>query len=390
MKTHLTPIAHTGLRAGAPQILGAVRLVPLLREHAPGDLRIASRSFGDSYGVVRLDGRPGGAGRAYASYVPHGLVVSHTNDGSVAAALGTSLGPGPARSVRLHHRMVKREDAGGGGRFRMLPLHLAMEGYLALHVSGPDILWRGYSEAAASRGLLPRVERSVRGACIEGLAEALRVFEIAERQVGVMVFVAGALASVFVVSHPDDYRALHRSLLEDFFGEILRTYAYFHANVALSSAPFRVDGAASLEALEEAVARYRGELEEEAALLAAGLFERPVVTERVRALAPFVLERFLPVFDPAAECHIGERIVRADGALEYMKTFRLSQAQIRRGHLLSKLAEAEWCLDRAAERLVCSRKELEVRLVNAGFGHLLAQEAPAVREPGRSARRPHG
>lgn len=368
----LAQLDHHGLRAGSPQVLGAVRLVPLLRDVAPGDLRIGSRSYGASLGIVRLDGRLDDPGLAYMSYVPHGFVVSHTSDGT-AATLGASLGPAKPRCVRLHHRMVKREDTDdGSSRFRMLPLHLAMEGYLALHVRGPEILWEGYSRAAASRGLLPRTEYSVRGAYIQGLAEALRIFEIADRQVGVMVFVADALASIFVVSHPDDYRALHRSLIEDFFGEILSTYAYFHADVPLSSSPFSTGAASTLDDLAVAVARYRADLEEDASLLAAGLFTRPVVTERVRDLRPFALERFVPTFDPAEECHIGERIVRDDGTLEYMKTFRLSQAQIRRGHLLTKLAAADWNLDRAAESLGCSRKELDVRLVNAGFGHLLA------------------
>lgn len=374
-KTADVRLSHHGLRAGAPQILGAVRLVPLLRPRAPGDLRIAARSYGDALGVVRLDGRPADAGRAYVSYVPHGLVVAHTADGS-AATVGTSLGAGAPRCVRVHHRMVKREEGDDGTtRFRMLPLHLAMEGYLALHSGGPDVLFAGYAKDVAARGLLPRVERSLRAAHLHGFAEAIRVFEIADDQVGVIAFVADALAAVHVVSHPDDYRALHRTLLQDFFGEILSTYAYFHRDVPLSSTPFSLDGAVSLGDVAEAVARYRVVLEEEAALLADGLFSRPVTTEKIRDLRPFTLERFVPVFDPAAECHVGERIVRDDGTLEYMKTFRLSQAQVRRGHLLEKLAEAGWCLDRAATLLRTTRADLERRIVGAGFGALLAPSA---------------
>ena len=40
---------------------------------------------------------------------------------------------------QLMHRMVKREPGEGAtSRSRMLPLHLAMEGFLALHFNGPE------------------------------------------------------------------------------------------------------------------------------------------------------------------------------------------------------------------------------------------------------------
>jgi hypothetical protein len=42
------------------------------------------------------------------------------------------------------------------------------------------------------------------------------------------------------------------------------------------------------------------------------------------------------------ENHIGETITDEEGRLAYLKTFRLSEAQCRRGHLLSKPAENGW------------------------------------------------
>lgn len=372
-----------GLVAGSPQTMGAVRLVPLLRHGAPGDLRIARRGYGRTIGVVGLDGRPEDPSLAYMSYVPHGFVVSHTSDGTTAS-LGASLGSDvfdARRFVKLHHRMVKREAPSGRARaakdeddttqrFRTLPLHLAMEGFLALQFSGPELTWNDYSEQAIRSGLSPRRERAVSGAYLQGLEDALRTFEIADDQVGVMVFVAEALASVFVLSHPDDYRRLHLSLLEDFFGELLATYAYFFPET-VRSAPGFPTNVTSIAELERAVAAVRADLREEAELLTAGLFGKKVTVEAVRTFAPFTLERFLPTFDLSEECHIGERIVRSDGTLEYMKTFRLSQAQVRRGYLLQKLAEAEWNLDAAAKLFSCTRDELVKRVVNAGFEYLL-------------------
>ncbi len=371
--TFSTATLH-GLRLGAPQTMGAFRIVPVLRERAPGDLRIGKEAYGASgYGTVRLDGEVRSPGLVYRSYIPHGLIVSHTDDGS-EATLGARLGNDRVRAVKLHHRMVKglrrdREDT--NARFRMLPLHLAMEGFLALHFRGPDVLFAEYSREAERRGLDPRAETSVRGAWLAGFEEALRIFELHEHQVGVLVFVAETLATVFVVSHPDDYRKLHLSLLEDFFGELVATYALLHPETLRAEAGLDPSRISDLEHLVCEVARVRSEWDDYTALLASGLFERPIREERVRTSGRFVLQRFFPNFDPNEECHIGERIVRDDGTLEYMKTFRLSGAQVRRAYLLSKLAECEWDLERTARALATTKSELVKRFVNAGFGYLL-------------------
>ena len=95
-------------------------------------------------------------------------------------------------------------------------------------------------------------------------------------------------------------------------------------------------------------------------------------------MGPFRLERFLPRFDPEGECHIGERIVRDDGSLEYLKTFRLSTAQIRRGFLLTQLSEAGWNLTEAAVTLRCTPAELVKRIQNAALGYMLKPEVIAA------------
>ncbi len=363
--------ALPGLRAGSPQVMGAFRIVPLLREGAPGDLRIGKEAY-DAYGVVRLDGLQEQPGLSYMSYVPHGLVIAHTHDGS-EATLGATLGKDKPRRVKLHHRMVKARAAeGGNARFRMLPLHLAMEGFLALHFRGPDILWQEYSEQAARRGLDPRRETSVRGAWLSGFEDAVRLFEIHEHQVGVLVFVAEALATVFVVSHPDDYRKLHLSLLEDFFGELLYTYALLYPESPRAEARIDPRAVRDLDHLAREMDRVRTDWRHYAELLSQGLFGRPSRAETVRDLGAFTLQRFYPDFDPREECHIGEQILRRDGTVEYMKTFRLSHAQVRRAYLLEKLAAAEWDLDRAMVLLGAATKaELMKRIANAGFGYLL-------------------
>jgi hypothetical protein len=383
-----------GLRTGSPQTMGAVRIVPLVRERflaaagtpagsPPGDLRIAARDYGHALAVVEVGGgAPSGPGLKYVSFVPHGLIVSYTTDGSPVVAQGASFGPTSetrhGRFVRLMHRMVKPERGEGAtSRLRMLPLHLAMEGFLALHFNGPDILWSEYSQQASRRGLDPRSERSVRGTWLPGLEEAVRTFEILPAQVGVLVFIADALACAFVVPHPDDYRSLHGSLLDDFFGELLREYAILYPQAPSALAPLDGSGVNTLDDLARQVARVRADWHAYAELLSAGLLAREVRVERVRTMGPFRLERFVPVFDPDLECHIGERLVRDDGTLEYLKTFRLSAAQVRRAHVLDTLAAAAWNMEEAATALHTTVAGLAQRLASAGFGYLLK---PAVLE----------
>lgn len=103
-----------------------------------------------------------------------------------------------------------------------------MEGFLSMFFSGLDIAWSEYSQYALSHGLGCRFESSFSGHYIPGLEDALRVFEIHETLVGVLVFIAEAFTSAFVVSTPQDYRALHTSLLEDFYGELIYQYGLLY------------------------------------------------------------------------------------------------------------------------------------------------------------------
>ena len=363
-------IALDGLRVAPSQTWRAVRLVPLLRDEPIADLRLASIPRGDAFEVVQSTPRTG-----YASYVPHALLARWSTDGTPVASFGTRMIADGQRldiggaTLRLSHRMAKRVDKQA---LRFLPLHVAMEGFLSLHVGGPAIEWAEYSRQALSRGLSPRIETSVRGAWIAGLAEALATFELHDRQVGVLVFVADALASAFVVPHPDDYRRLHRTLVEDFFGELLYTYGLlYHSSVTGVATPIDESRVASLDDLHRELDRMRREWADFHTISAAGLFDRPVQPSVVYRLGRFALDRFLPSLDPDDENHIGERILTDTGELAYLETFRLSAAQVRRAYLLQQLARADWKLDDAAAALGQSRDALIARLDRAGFGYLL-------------------
>jgi hypothetical protein len=365
-------LALTGLSLCASQVWGNVRLVPLLRDEPIEDLRLDRRCW-DATAIVDLGDRT-----AYSSFIPHAFVVSWSNDGAPLAALGTqatnsSKKPTHFFPLRFAHRMAKRERRGGAGhqRLRFLPLHTAFEAYLALHFAGPDVLRREYSDRVLSQGLSPRIESVTPGHWIPGLDEALRVFEIREGQVGVLIFVADILAAVFVVPHPDDYRRLHRTLLSDFYGELVYQYGCLHDEAAKLLRPLRDERVSSLADLELELARARGDWSAQFHEMAGGLLEQPINLQHVYRLGRHRMFRFLPEFRPHQENHIGELIRAPGGELAYLKTFRLSEPQVRRGYLLDTLARHDWDLDAAAATMRTTKENLCTGLERAGFGEML-------------------
>ncbi|OII70106.1 MULTISPECIES: hypothetical protein [unclassified Streptomyces] len=398
----MTRIDLAGLTAGPAQVWGGIRLVPLLRERPVEGLRLHRRLYGDpgdpagsAYGVVRVDER-----HTYTSYVPHGFVADWSGDGGGrGAAYGTRLGAQAPECVpvRHHHRLAKRERGADGPsrRLRFLPLHLALEGYLALHFGGPSTVWDEWSRQAVRRGLSPREEDAYAGWQVRGLAEALRVFEIHPGQCGVMVYAADALASAFAVPHPDDYRALHASLVLDLFGELVHQYAHYGAPVRDFAA--RIDDARgtvrTLSDLRRAArAQERAWQADHGALMAGDLLETPYAFERVQRLGSFALHRFLPPFDRSRPGqHIGELITDHKGRTAYLKTFRLSENQVRRGYLLRRLADCDWHIGRTAEALGTDYREVVARIERAGFGplldaHVVARRVRGTAQGGREAR----
>jgi hypothetical protein len=365
-----------GLTPLPSQVFGNVRLVPLVRPAPRDDLRIARRAYGEGPAVVDL-----GGGLAYGcTYVPHGLVIGWTDDGSPVASFGADLrGARDARkagpcAATLLHRMAKREDdEEGGHRLRLVPQHLAFEGFLALCFGGPEITWSEYSKQAISRGLDPRMERSWRGQAVPGLEDALRMFEIHDAQCGVLLFVGDLLAEAFVVSHPDDYRDLHRTVLADCFADTLLLASAHSGPSPELPVTIAAETIASLAGLRAAVAQFRDRVGGVHLDMGRGLIGRPIQSERVYRAGPFSLQRFMTALDLSSDDHIGEAIVRDDGTLEYAKTYRLSAGQQKRAFLLKQLAAHGWNLDATAASLRMTKDALIVRIDRAGFRHLIAE-----------------
>ncbi|HEY5836185.1 ARPP-2 domain-containing protein [Streptomyces sp.] len=368
-----------GLAPRPAQVWGGIRLVPLVRDEPLPGLRLHARLYEGEAGPVSV--RPG---TAYVSYIPHGFVADwgadagHTGPG---AAYGTHLRRGAPEGepvayvpVRAHRRMVQREAK---RRLRFLPLHLAVEGYLALHFGGPPIAWDEWSRRALRTGLSPRVEEACTGAAVRGLSDALRVFELHPGQCGVMVYAADALATAFVVPHPDDFRALHTTLINDLYGELVHHYALLSA--AVPDFVPRLPDVAGLAQLRAAVAEeQRGWAAFHDGIMAADLLGPEYIAQTAYRAGDFTLLRFLPPFRPHQENHIGEAITAPDGRVGYLKTFRLSETQTRRGHLLTRLAAHDWHLSATATDLGLTDGQLALRLESAGFGFLLRPEVLAA------------
>lgn len=365
----LTTLDLTGLTAGPSQVWGGIRLVPLLRAEPVTDLRLHRRAYGDGVGVVELAPRD-----HYLSYIPHGFVADWTGDGSPVAAYGTQLGTDrpSGMPLRFHRKLARREER---NRLRFLPLHLALEGYLALHFGGPTVVWEQWSQQAVRRGLSPRVEEACTGAEVRGLADALRVFEIHPGQCGVLLYVADSLTAAFAVPHPADYRALHPTLVQDLYGEQVHHGATLMMPLPDFRARIRDTEVRSLADLRAAAERQEREWTGfHDSAMAGGLLDAAHTSQQVYRMGRFTLSRFLPEFRPKQESHIGETITDESGRVVYLKTFRLSEAQVRRGHLLDRLAAHDWHLGRTAAELSITEEQLGLRLESAGFGFLLRQD----------------
>ncbi|GAA1985733.1 ARPP-2 domain-containing protein [Catenulispora subtropica] len=366
----------SGLRTGPAQVWGALRLVPLLRDEPVESLRLHGVAYEGAWrSQVKLTNTT-----SYYSYVPHGFVADwnpESGDGAQSAAYGTQI-VDKSTTVRgmpmpVHRRMAQKL---GKRRVRFLPLHLAMEGYLALHFDGPPVAWREWSDRFVQHGLSPRSEASYNGAAVPGLRDALRVFEIHEGQSGVLVYAADALAAAFVVPHPDDYRELHPTLVLDMYGELVYQYALMMPAVRDFHTRLEDDTIISLADLRAAArAQSRSWAEFHDTVMANALLSHDYTAERAYQMGDFDLVRFRPAFKPGDENHIGEAITDGAGRIAYLKTFRLSEAQIRRGYLLELLASNGWRLSAAAASIGTTAEDLRGRIRAAGFEMMLREKA---------------
>ena len=378
-----------GLEIAPSQVRGAIRIVPIIKHNIRYDLKLWGYQYEEplARGSIAerenchsslLDREP-----EYYSYIPDGLVMSWCDDDSPVVADCTQLDFAKGKKIlgSLSKAIFCTSKKIARNRLRFLPLHLAMEGFLSMFYGRPTIAWRDYSRYSRSHGLNSLWDISYGGQIIPGLEDALRVFEIHRGQVGVILFVAEELASVFVVPTPEDYRALHTTLMQDFYGELIFQYACMYQ----TTYPLKVtvDDAKinNLQDLRREIEQIKTSWADFQGFMANSLLERPVKSQKVYQAGSFTLQRFLTSLDSGSLNHIGEAIVRDTGELEYLKTYRLSEIQSQRIHLLTKLTEYDWNLDATAKGLNISRNELIVRFKKTGLDYLLTEQATRLKDP---------
>lgn len=353
-------LSLNGLRTRPSQVWGGVRLVPLVRDEPIESLRL--------HPAARPDASE--QDRAECLYEPHGLTAEWTADGASVPAVGTALRM-PAATVRRSRKPPTKLER--HTRVRFVPHQVALDAYLPLSFQGPGIAWAEWSRRAFDRGL-PRVqEKRVAGRNVVGLADALRVFEIHPGQCGVLVYVADALAGALVTPHPEDYRALHPTLVEDAYGELIWRYASLYPQgrdftVRLDAPASLADLRAQVDAANADWGRFHD------STMAAGLLDAEYAFTETYRMTDYTLWRFRPTFEAHRESHIGEAITHEDGRLAYLHSFRLSETQIRRGRLLRELSEQDWNLESTAAAMGLAVPALAARIDAAGYGGLLRQD----------------
>ncbi|GAA1668485.1 hypothetical protein GCM10009830_12870 [Glycomyces endophyticus] len=357
-------MTFAGLETRPGQVWGQIRLVPLVRERPVEGLRIHPGALADT-----------GTPRDGCWYVPHGLTAEWTGDGSGVPELGTALRM-PTTTVHGSRRPRAKSKFGERRtRVRFVPRRGALETYLPIAFKAPVIAWEEWSTRAFRHGIAPQPDRTHLGFLVDGLGDALRVFEIHPGQCGVLVYVADALSGVLVTPHPDDYRALHPTLIEDSYGELIWRYSMLY-----HSAPefeprldaSEVDSIADLRAQVAAVQRDWAEFHD--GTLAGGLLGPDYHFAEAYAMAGFRLVRYRPSFSAGTETHVGEAILDAKGRPAFLQSFRLSETQVRRGRLLEALAANEWHLDRTADHLGLTRPALVALLHNSGLDWMLRRD----------------
>ena len=373
----LTELKLDGLELAPSQCWKSIRVVPLLRSRPLTGLRLSAEINPNATVSVTTD-KPGEVVRL----IPQGMSIASETGGEVRAAFGTRLVEHmfTERAPKRHGAWVQidRVETHTRGQVGFLPLFLAMEGFMGWLYDVPDIAFEVYSRMVLRRRLSPRWETLVPGRALHDLDDALNIFEICEGQCGVLLFIGDALASAFVLPHPEDYRLLHRSLLSDFYGAML--WQYGRVRSALPQMSVRLDDS-KVEALADLRAALSGARSDWAAFdrdLARSMIARPLLSQEVQKVRGLSLQRFTTALRKHEPNHVGEAVVTDSGALAYLKTFRLSRAQLQRARWLRDLSRERFNLELIANARGLTREVLISRLDDLGLSYLVSEDVLKV------------
>ena len=368
------------LEFGTAQVFGPIEIVPVIRRSIRSDFRVLRRMLEGHPFSARVDADD----QPRWLCVPSGVIIDNDDDGRGMASFGAQVLEARRNNVPRARDLARLSRLAARRRSTLLgflPDHIGRWGFM-LFLYGFPGTWEEFGGEALERAHLDWLEGMVPGGRVPGLAEALRVFEIVDGQVGAMVWIAGQLASTLVLPHPDDYRALHSSLLGDWYVQSLVQYAHswavvpahYASGVASQLAQARPRDVAELRALFERM-RERGQTVLDHRLeqaLAINLWR-----DDGRDQGPFKHYRVRSDLSRRGANFIGELIER-EGRVEYLELMNLNHAQSRRAFLLARLQANSWNLEAVAQVERCSVEQLVTRLANIGI-HVHSFEGRRVR-----------
>ncbi len=372
----MTRVSLQDVHMAPAQVWNNIRLVPLLRRRACKGIRL-----GIDGGLQTLQNTE----TERTMYVPHGM-IGYTEEQS--AHFGTQLlWERDFRNQRHTHTQTsltqwfshfsssqeERREA------RFVPRHLLWEGMLLRLFGAPSKAWQSYSDALAHRRIRPSWFAPTPETSRRVLAEALQTFEIHKGQSGALLYVGSELASAFLVPSAQDYRALHRTVLEDLFGPLI-----WHSRVCQEAPAFTVrwdeKSVASFGDLRRQLKQTRLYWSDFHRDLGSSLFRRQFRILQKRGKGDFQLRQFISDLESATEQHMGEKIVSKDGQLAYLKTIRLTRTQVRRARLVQALSRGDWKVTNTASLLGLQPLSLRQKLQNTHL-HYLVGPMPVEKVP---------
>jgi hypothetical protein len=104
------------------------------------------------------------------------------------------------------------------------------------------------------------------------------------------------------------------------------------------------------------------------------LLDRPIFKQTIYRPAQLQLERFMTELNLQGTNTLGERLIRQDGEVLYLKTFQLGADQTKRAYWLQQLSGNHWHIENTARSLNLTEEEVVRSLHRVGFGHLLNPE----------------
>ena len=289
--TLLNNLTLRGLELAPSQVCGAIRLVPVLRQNVRSDLRLAQQRYNENWRWLRSTAGTGSRIRRHTTRMCHTawccrgrlrpayFRLRHTNSISCPAWQTGELGevqhppdaPHGKTGTRQQSTPVSAPPPCYG---RLLVAVLRRAGYRVERILPP----RARARAVAPLGKLVRRAIHCR---TRGSPARVRDTRGASGRSGLC---RGSACFAYVVPCPEDYRALHAGLLEDFYGELLYQYALLYDTTYPVKVTLDAKSIANLTQLRAALTQVRSEWAAYHCLMAGNLLGRDVQSSRVYQL----------------------------------------------------------------------------------------------------------